>query len=107
MDAKLSKRDKKGVALRDRLEAESRMIGKLHPDLKLPDMPPMFVELRGISWKLQDTSYQEISAYINVTGDKLDSFDVDIIKEIRGVTNAVSNGEEPHKILEAFGYGSD
>ena len=104
---RLGKVDKKGVTLRDRLEAESRMVGKLHPDLKVPDMPPLFAPLLRISGRLKETTYQAIKAFSEGTGRKLDQFDIVIIETIKDISAATRCGEDSAKILRLYGYGTN
>ena len=98
----LSKRLKSGETLRERLEAESRMDGVRDEQLKYPAMPPIFSPLIDTMNSLEDYSYQEIKAYGEMTGVKLDWFDINLLKEMDRVRNSASNGATIEQILEAY-----
>lgn len=88
-------------------EAVSRMRGKRHKELDFPSMPHIFAPLRSVYSDLQggELTYQEFKAYCEMTGTRLDAFDLGIIKDMDFVRKCSANGMKVQEILEAFNYG--
>lgn len=90
--------------MRERLEAESRMDGELDESLVYPALPSIFSPLIDTMNNLSDYSYQEIKAYAEVTGIKLDWLDVGLLKDISMVKDSAASGRTVKEILGAFGW---
>lgn len=85
----------------------SKMRGKVHEDLKFPDLPPIFIPLLDTFNSLDLYTFQELKAYTELTGIRLDSFDISIIKDLDFIKRYSNTGATTKKIMEAFNYGSN
>ena len=77
------------------------MDGELDEALIYPDLPAIFSPLINTMNSLDDLSYQEIKAYTELTGVKLDWFDIEILKQMDNTKNSVANGRSVNEIIGA------
>jgi len=99
----LNKPDQNGITLREHLEQVERQTGKTLEELQGPEFPfPLsniwsaFIDLsstrgQGFSGPLHIT-YNEIKAYMELTGTELRPWEVEVIKGLDRVYMKVANG---------------
>lgn len=82
------------------------MRGKTDPLLEYPELPPLFrLTMEQFNELGAELTYQEVAAYMSVTGVSISDTGIGLIKDIGYVMKAVQAGRTTKQVLEAFNYG--
>ena len=95
--------DSGSCTIGEELKSVEELTGWKQPELNYPPMPEGFSEVISHWSNISDVSDMGLYYYSKLNNVTLDKLEIDLIKDIDYIKNAVMNGRSSEQILELFG----